>query len=88
MKNLVSPWRLGLLAGAVAALVGIAGPGEGRPPQGTWVMSGVDDCGPDHICVKWELHGVPPEDQCCILPEELHNDDPRACLVHLRHDIH
>lgn len=82
--------RIGALVLALATLIVVALVGLAAPPhgEGGWVQSGVEDCGPEHICVKWEIQGMPPDDQCCIPPANLYDDDPFACNSNLRHGLH
>lgn len=90
MKKQLYPLRIFLLVLAIAAAAVVGLTGHARPPhgEGGWVQSGVNDCGPDHICVKWDIEGMPPDDQCCIPPGNLYDDTPAACNTHLRHDLH
>lgn len=90
MKKQLSPRKVIPLVLAIAALVAIGLVGHALPPhgEGKWVQSGVDDCGPNHICVKWDIQGAPAEDQCCIPPGNLYDEDFSACMTHLRHDLH
>ncbi len=85
MKRQFSPLRAGFLALVITLSIATSFVGHARLPVGHWVPSGVDDCGPDHICVKWEVQGILEEDPCCIPEANFLDTDFLACLSHLRH---
>lgn len=90
MRKLSSPLHLVLL-GLGAMLCVVIGLGShALPPQGQgqWVASSENDCDTGYLCAKWDIQGMPPDDQCCIPEGSLFDDDPLACRTNLRHDLH
>ncbi len=90
MKQQLSPRRIVLLGLAVALLVAATLGSHARPlVVGRWIQSPVNDCGSGLICVKWDdTFGLPAGEQCCIPSANLLDDNPSACVVGLRHDLH